>query len=115
MYDSRDVKIDGGADFDTLKFTDTGVIKLNKAIKNIEKFDLADDSQELTISASDVLSFTDSNNKLFIDGDKSDILHLKGFSQADSSSEAGYNMYTADNGATLFVDEDIAAANIQLM
>ncbi len=115
IYDANDSKIDGGADFDTLKFTDTGVINLNNAIKNIEKFDFTDKaSQELKISASDVLAVTDSDNELFIAGDKTDKLTLEGFAKADSSDQTGYEMYTG-SGATVYVDDDILAANIHLI
>ncbi len=115
VYDVKDSKIDGGADFDTLKFIDTGVINLNNAIKNIEKFDFTDKaSQELKISASDVLAVTDSDNELFIAGDKTDKLTLEGFAKADSSDHTGYDMYTA-SGATVYVDDDILATNIHLI
>ncbi|PID66979.1 MAG: hypothetical protein CR975_00310 [Gammaproteobacteria bacterium] len=113
IYDQADSKIDGGAGFDTLKFVDTGTINLNNAIKNIEVFDLRNSkSQALKIGAADVLSVTDSDNQLFIDGDSSDKIEISGLTANNAKSlyEPGYNLYSAKIGGDevmLYIDEQI--------
>ena len=73
--DGSNSTFDGGAGNDMLVLNAESINLDN--IKNIEEITLGDDTQEITISAKDVLEITDSNNTLVIHGDENDTVHLK--------------------------------------
>ena len=116
VYDSSDILIDGGTGQDTIRVS--GDINITESttriidpseIKNIEVIDMeANDSttDQLTLSADDVLSMTDNNSKLYVKGDSGDSVVISGLT-ATGSSETGYAAYSG-SGATLLVDKDIA-------
>ncbi len=113
---------DTGAGYDTLMFNPNDDVTLNfdsiSAItKNIEEINMEDSSEQgdsITISASDVLTMTDETNDLFIKGDSNDTVELAGLTKAtgDADDVAGYDKYTNNNGATLYIDEDITNISI---
>nr|MDB1144706.1 hypothetical protein [Alcaligenaceae bacterium] len=84
--------------------------KIASKTNNIEEINMTDDSSvgdTLTITASDVLAVTDSDNELFIKGDANDTVELTGLNKAAVSDHAGYDMYTGANDVTLYVDTTI--------
>ncbi|MFW2178527.1 MULTISPECIES: VWA domain-containing protein, partial [unclassified Moraxella] len=114
VYDATDTSVAGGAGTDTLSMLgQTGLINLSAVptnkITGIEKISMVDGvAQTLQITASSVLNMADTK-KLFIDGDSVDTFTLtgSGYTKSASSNEIGYNMYTATNGTTLYIDTDI--------
>lgn len=127
FYDKNDALIDGGAGHDTLSLQawleyqagskeplpiDFSTANLVANVKNIERLNMVNDlTQEVKLGLSAVLSMTDNNNTLFIDGDKSDKLTLSGgFAKAGTSTEAGYQLYTANSNGQevkLYIHDDL--------
>ena len=93
--------IKGGSGEDTLNISET--IDFSR-VKDFEKLELggAENNVETTITAKDVLDMTDSNNRLKIDGESGDTLHLKNFTQGNVGSE-----YTEYNGTTQSVTVEV--------
>ena len=93
--------IKGGNGEDTLNISET--IDFSR-VKDFEKLELggAENNVETTITAKDVLDMTDSNNRLKIDGESGDMLHLKNFTQGNVGSE-----YTEYNGTTQSVTVEV--------
>ena len=107
--------IDGGIGNDTLliNIADTSINFSNfnaGVFDNIETIDMTGNGKQslFNIKTSDVIDMTDSNNKLFIDGDSADLVSLVGFTK-QTSTEAGYNQYQSATDATvkLYIDTDI--------
>ena len=111
IFDKNDITIDGGQDNDTLVINDTSIdasIDLGNVI-NFETIDMTNDTaQTLTLGLSDVLSITDSNNELFINGDSDDTVNISGMTKSATSDQAGYDLYQ-DSGdlAKLYVQTAI--------
>ncbi|MEH6768614.1 VCBS domain-containing protein, partial [Psychrobacter sp.] len=109
--------MDGGDGIDTLLINvanttidfggfDSGVIE------NIEMIDLTgNDAQSLiNIGTNDVITMTESNNELFINGDDEDKISLTAeFVEQEVSDQADYIQYqsTIDSTVNLYVHEDI--------
>ena len=93
--------IKGGSDEDTLNISET--IDFSR-VKDFEKLELggAENNIETTITAKDVFDMTDSDNRLKIDGESGDTLHLKNFTQGNVGSE-----YTEYNGTTQSVTVEV--------
>ena len=93
--------IKGGSGEDTLNISET--IDFSR-VKDFEKLELggAENDVETTITAEHVLDMTDSNNRLKIDGESVDTLHLKNFIQGNVGSE-----YTEYNGTTQSVTVEV--------
>ncbi|EMG31595.1 hypothetical protein [Campylobacter showae] len=93
--------IKGGDGEDTLNISET--IDFSR-VKDFEKLELggAENNVETTITAKDVLDMTDSDNRLRIDGESGDTLHLKNFTQGNVGSE-----YTEYNGTTQSVTVEV--------
>lgn len=93
--------IKGGGGEDTLNISET--IDFSR-VKDFEKLELggAENNVETTITAKDVLDMTDSDNRLRIDGESGDTLHLKNFTQGNVGSE-----YTEYNGTTQSVTVEV--------
>ncbi|MDB1144950.1 MAG: Ig-like domain-containing protein [Alcaligenaceae bacterium] len=126
VYDDQMTEMDAGLGFDTLMMDSQKTINLNldrvvSKVKNIEAINMKDggsDTDELTMSAQDVLDLTDSHHVLTIMGDASDKVILdqtKGVWQAgDDVVQNGqtYHAYTVENAsldkATLLIEEHIA-------
>ncbi len=110
LFEAGDT-INGGAGDDILSLAGlTGSIDLSN-VSNIEKVNMTDGkAQTLNISTQDVLDMTNTG-KLFIDADSKDSIDQTGFTQQTNSDQTGYTMWTG-NGATLYIDENVAAGNI---
>ncbi|MBS9773524.1 MAG: VWA domain-containing protein, partial [Gammaproteobacteria bacterium] len=115
---SNDVEFtytDTGDGYDTLLLNPNDDVILDfdniSAISNnIEEINMEDNSNIgdiISISASDVLSMTDSDNELFIKGDANDTVDISGLSKQTNSDHIGYDMYTDGNDVTLYIDTDI--------
>lgn len=93
--------IKGGDGEDTLNISET--IDFSK-VKDFEKLELggAENNVETTITAKDVLDMTDSDNRLRIDGESGDTLHLENFTQGNVGAE-----YTEYNGTTQSVTVEV--------
>ena len=93
--------IKGGDGEDALNISET--IDFSK-VKDFEKLELggAENDVETTITAEDVLDMTDSDNRLKIDGESGDTLHLKNFTQGNIGAE-----YTEYNGTTQSVTVEV--------
>ncbi len=98
-FDSDAVYTDGKAGYDTLLLAGDENIdfgSLSDKISNIEKIELGEGTQTVTLSLEDVLDMTTAENTLRIDGDESDTVYLK---DAGESVEAdGYREYTSGEG-----------------
>ncbi len=114
IFDALDTVVDGGAGEDTLKI-DGSVSNLGATVSNIEVVDMADSSggDSLSLSLSDVLSVTDADDVLFVEGDVADSVTLQsadGWSQISDVSDPdyrdGYALYEA-GGAKLYVDDEV--------
>ncbi|MGE4511820.1 MAG: hypothetical protein AB7D43_12035, partial [Sulfurimonadaceae bacterium] len=99
--------IDGGEGNDTLLITGNQEIDfsgLSEHISNIETIKLGEGKQDVTLTLEDVLSMTDDEHTLRIDGDADDTVHLleEGeWTLGDNiivDGENSYNVYTAENG-----------------
>lgn len=140
FYDKADTLIDGGAGTDILSLQawaefatvavngkydtlaiDFSTVQNVQNVQNIERIEMSNDlSQTLKISASSVLSMTDSNNILFIDGDggtgaNADKFELTGFTKAGVSDQAGYQLYSGTaNGSEvkLYLADDLTQVQI---
>jgi len=105
--------IDGGDGLDRLIIFDGAAIDFSK-MKNIETIDLSikGDHDMGTLTLTDVVSITDSNKQLTIEGD--DTNDKVSFSTADGwiqgASSGGYTEYTNSGDSTVLVkvDDDIA-------
>ena len=93
--------IKGGSGEDTLNISET--IDFSR-VKDFEKLELggAENDVETTITAEDVLDMTDSDNRLKIDGESGDTLHLKNFTQGNVGAD-----YTEYNGTTQSVTVEV--------
>jgi hypothetical protein len=123
VYNSLDAVIDGGSGTDTLLIPAGETLDFSH-IKNIEKISLDQDPDAadtvLSISYSDVLSATDTNNELIIFADTAgDSVSLDntvqtwvaGATHVDGLDGHFYNTYTSTDGTTmvtLLLDEHIA-------
>ena len=115
VFAADNLLIDGGIGNDTLliNIADTSINFSNfnaGVFDNIETIDMTGNGKQslFNIKTSDVIDMTDSNNKLFIDGDSADLVSLVGFTK-QTSTEAGYNQYQSATDATvkLYIDTDI--------
>lgn len=106
IYDQSFTSVDGGSGTDTLKWSggdaDIDLSNLASRINNIEIIDLNHTSKvNLTLSLSDLLSVTDaSTDKLLIQGDSHDTVHMTGATWAAAGpvqvdNGVQYNVYTA--------------------
>jgi Ca2+-binding RTX toxin-like protein len=101
IFDSNDT-IDGGLGFDTLALDDISIdftVVEDGSIKNIESIDLGDGQQSITLDISDVLSMTDADNILRIEGDENDTLNLN-TEGTDAEWKLGDFKTDAETGAT---------------
>jgi hypothetical protein len=109
VLDSADSTLDGADGTDTL-LVQSGDLDLTgvSAITNIERIDLASDSSANTVmlSASDVLSVTDSNATLTIVGDGLDTANIGSGWSAPTPGPVGFQTYT-QSGAMLVVSDDV--------
>ena len=119
IYDQQFASIDGGAGVDTVKWNggdaDIDLSNLASRINNIEIIDLNTNSKvNLTLSLEDLLSVTDaSTDKLLIQGDSHDTVHMTGSwtagpVQVDNGVQ--YNVYTpeGDESHHLWVQNGIS-------
>lgn len=119
IYDQQFASIDGGAGVDTVKWNggdaDIDLSNLASRINNIEIIDLNTTSKvNLTLSLEDLLSVTDaSTDKLLIQGDSHDTVHMTGSwtagpVQVDNGVQ--YNVYTpeGDESHHLWVQNGIS-------
>ena len=110
VYDNEDT-IDGGDNEDILLIQEDITLDFDSVsanISNIEIIDLGTGSQNITISAEDVLDITGSN-VLEILGDSSDSVTLSG-TWTSTGVVDGFNIYTSnDTGSqvTIKIEEDI--------
>ncbi|MEE9139148.1 MAG: hypothetical protein V3U18_00025, partial [Alphaproteobacteria bacterium] len=135
VYDSLDVALDGGDGTDILRVdidrgfgTDTGELSTNSvdltgniAIANIEVILLTDDQDssadvgtKLTLSAEDVLAFTDDDNVLYVLGNEGDsVVAGSGWTHGPDQNVNGalFDVYTHPvvgfDTVTLMIDADI--------
>ncbi len=93
--------IKGGDGEDTLNISET--IDFSR-VKDFEKLELGgvENDVETTITAEHVLDMTDSDNRLRIDGESGDTLHLENFTQGNVGAE-----YTEYNGTTQSVTVEV--------
>ena len=98
-------------DVDTLVVNDDlDLGALNLTLSNFEAIELAGDN-ELTLSVTDVLSVTDSDNQLIIEGDADDTVTTTDTGWVEGATADGYTTY--NNGlATLLVGENIDQSGI---
>lgn len=119
IYDQQFASIDGGTGVDTVKWSggdaDIDLSNLASRINNIEIIDLNTTSKvNLTLSLEDLLSVTDaSTDKLLIQGDSHDTVHMTGSwtagpVQVDNGVQ--YNVYTpeGDESHHLWVQNGIS-------
>ena len=123
-FDGNNATIDGGEGLDTLAIEDNMDIDfstIDDNISNIEVIDLGDGAQNITsLSIEDVLTMTDTDNVLRIDGDSSDSINLNstgddaewtlGDFKTDSETGATYQEATGgegDNTVTIEISTDI--------
>ncbi len=115
---SNDVEFtytDTGEGYDTLLLNPEEEIVLDfdniSAISNnIEEINMEDNTNIgdiISISASDVLSMTDSDNELFIKGDANDTVDISGLTKQTNSDHIGYDMYVGADDVNLYIDTDI--------
>ncbi|MBU1657471.1 tandem-95 repeat protein, partial [bacterium] len=120
--------IDGGEGFDTVEFSnliadeemniDFGV--LEGSISNIESINLGEGTQNISLALEDVLTMTDTDNLLRIDGDETDSIKLDtqdgavewtlGEFKTDLETGQSYNEYTGqgeDGTVTLEISTQI--------
>ncbi|MBI4194886.1 MAG: hypothetical protein HY526_07395 [Betaproteobacteria bacterium] len=133
IFRDQNTTENGGGDFDILKF-DTGInfnaTTANLAgITNIEMVDLENSAADSfgqsgglgganRLSASEVISMTDDDNILYILGEAGDSVYLNtgtGWTVGAPAEFQGvmFNTYTS-GGATLYIDQDILSANINI-
>ena len=115
VFAADNLLMDGGIGNDTLliNIADTSINFSNfnaGVFDNLETINMTGNGKQslLNIKTSDVIDMTDSNNKLFIDGDSADLVSVVGFTK-QTSTEAGYNQYQSATDATvkLYIDTDI--------
>jgi hypothetical protein len=121
VYDNDDI-IDGGADFDTLRFEtafdiqidgetdEAGEVNIVNRVNNIEAVDLrngADDdfgnsgeSGEDALSAADVINMTDADATLYIMGDNGDEVRLDGNWTVGATAQANDPAHSDIHGLT---------------
>ncbi len=109
VHGSGNDTFNGGSGYDTLLTYDT--IDFSK-VQNIEEINLGDGAQNISLTLSDVVNITDTDNELFITGDSSDNVTLQNsgnWSQATSQTVAGFNDYTSNQDATvkLHIQDDL--------
>ncbi|MBD3796744.1 MAG: cadherin-like domain-containing protein [Campylobacterales bacterium] len=102
-----DEHIDGFEGFDTLVFDQSMNLDLGNIVNNldnIESLELGDGTQEVSISLSDVMEITDSDNMLRIDGDFTDSVTLETDSNGDGNADTTWTLgdfkTDAETGAT---------------
>ncbi|KMM77319.1 hypothetical protein ACP93_00205 [Xanthomonas sp. NCPPB 1128] len=109
--------IDGGAGFDTVLFANGIDLDYNAAgvgtLSNIERIDLGkgDSGSTLTLTASEVLAITDSNDTLQITGDSADVLNIVGAIDSGTTQAIdgiSYHVYSFGT-ATLLVEDNTLA------
>lgn len=118
---------EGGADTDTLQFlsngTPGGTADFNIDLSDVQAFNIeiieldssdfgAVNTENLTLTAQDVLDVTDVDNELRIDGILGDTVTTTdqiNWTQGDDQDIGGetYNVYNSGSGATLLIDNDI--------
>ncbi|HEY9204170.1 MAG TPA: Ig-like domain-containing protein [Sulfurimonas sp.] len=107
--------VDAGGGYDILLVESSIDFSLvTNEVKNIEEINLGDGAQDVTLTLSDVLSVTDSDNDLYItgDGDIGDSVSLDtadGWSKSASQSQVGFNEYssTEDPTVKLQIQDDL--------
>ncbi|WP_264695184.1 Calx-beta domain-containing protein [Moraxella bovis] len=124
VYDADDLVIDGGAGIDTLLLVskpykvgdevklDGNIDLTNTIATGFEVLDMNNGTaQNLTITAKDVLSINPEGRSLDVLGDGLDTVTLDGtFTKIDESTsevKVGFDQYISNNGATLFISEEI--------
>ncbi|OPH35883.1 hypothetical protein B5J93_10100, partial [Moraxella equi] len=124
VYDADDLVIDGGAGIDTLLLVskpykvgdevklDGNINLTNTIATGFEILDMNNGTaQSLTITAKDVLSINPEGRSLDVLGDGLDTVTLDGtFTKIDESTsevKVGFDQYISNNGATLFISEEI--------
>ena len=117
VYDGADT-INAGTGEDTL-LLDSDILLdfdgISDDISKIERIDLGEGDQDITLDLGDVIDITDSDSILDISGDTNDHVTLDGsdgvWEQVDTSSKAGFDQYTATdsngNVATIFIEQEI--------
>ena len=106
--------IDGGTGYDTLLFTAQNIDLANlENISNVESIDLGNGDKTLSISLDDVLTMTDSDNSLVIEGDKLDTLNVdtdgwdRGVTTSNSNDTTTFEYTKGSDSITLTVDDQI--------
>jgi len=117
VYNGNDT-IDGELGEDTLLLDSNRILdfeNISDDIANIERIDLGEGYQNITLDLDDILNMTDSDKKLDISGDTNDSVILDNsdgaWTQVDTSTKAGFDQYTATDGsgntATIFIEQEI--------
>ena len=114
VYNGNDV-IDGGTGKDTLMLDsdislDFDTISTN--VDNIERIDLGDGDQTITLDVQDIIDITDGDNILEISGDANDTVNLDDSAGiwTKVGTEDGFDKYTANDGtntATILIEQEI--------
>lgn len=127
LIDVKDYRIDGGAGTDTLKLfnsSETGDQSIDftnanfETLKNFETLDLVSAAGKgditITLGVDDVISLTDSDNILKIDGDADNVINAEGFTDTGTDT-GGYDIWegTGSSGETvrLLIEPDITTIN----
>ena len=119
--------VDGGVGLDTLVFEEDNLVidfsALSNSIDNIETLNLGGVNQDVTLTLTDVVNITDSDNALRIDGLLGDMVHIDTnnvdtpndnnewkFDEVVTDTQTGqtYNQYSSiDNTVTLEISTNI--------
>ena len=117
VFDSIDTLLDGGGGTDILRVDSDTDLTGNTAIQLIEVILLTEDAAgdagigiDLTITAQDVLNFTDANNELYVVGTAGDEVTLDaGWTNGGQVSVNGADFMVYTSGlATVNVDVDVS-------
>lgn len=116
-------QIDGGEGYDTIAINtddldgvadiiDLSPLTQRDALKNIEAIDLSNgEADEIQLSVTDVISMTDADNILVLEGDADDTFNIagKGWTENGTSNLNGtdYDVYISGD-ATLFIDQEMS-------
>ncbi|MDQ1263886.1 MAG: large repetitive protein, partial [Campylobacterota bacterium] len=105
--------IDTGVGYDIL-LVDSSIdfSALSNEIKNIEEIHLGEGVQNISLSLSDVISITDTDNDLYVTGDSVDSVSLKttdNWVKSMTQTQLGFNEYTStqDETVKLQIQDDV--------
>ena len=106
------VLIDGGEGYDTLQINTSGSFDLSN-VSNIEVIDLATGIDLGSINLADVISLTDTNNKLIINSEDMDASNQVQIDTASGLTKSNtelaqdnriYDVYSGTNGEELLIE-----------